>query len=142
MAKLTGKYLDGTSKIEKKTFNGPFDGDGYIFDGQKTINCMTTMKKELTNIYNEYKEISELYKKALKCTSTGKKMDTKDGIGKSIKKYADRAKKRLEYINTRKKQLTDTISNIEWTMSYIEAQNKQTMNAGASAVDSADGTDG
>ena len=98
--------MNGYSKIEQKSFSedGFTSNDAIVFDGDKIISIMTSIKKKLGEIANTYAKVADLYGQALKCTASKKKMDTSKGDGKTMNNLKKKADARAAVCKTRKQQ--------------------------------------
>ena len=121
--------MTGYSKIEQKSFSedGFTSDDAIVFDGDKIISIMTSIKKKLGEISTTYGKIADLYGQALKCTASKKKMDTSTGDGKTMNSLKKKADARADVCKTRKQQLISKIESLKITLDAINDYNTQNL---------------
>ena len=118
--------MNGYSKIEQKSFSedGFTSNDAIVFDGDKILSIMTSIKKKLGEISNTYAKVADLYGQALKCN--GKTMN-------NLKKKADA---RAAVCKTRKQQLISKIETLKITLDVINDYNTQNLVSSSKDINS------
>ena len=123
-----GKDFSGYSKLEQK----PFSEDGFkepeaiVFDGDDILSIFQKVKGNLDKINKAYAEIAKLYGEALKCTASGKTMDSSTADGKTINNLKKKASARATVMATRSTQMQNKIDALQMQLDAINAANTKT----------------
>lgn len=135
MPGLSGKYINGYSKLEQKNFNTVSftEDEAIIFKGKQVVNAISTIEQKLKKLEEAYDKVAKKFEDMQKCTANGKKMTTKntdDSDAKKIIKYGKKCRTRANNEHNRKKKFDDLIAKVHTYATDIDKTTNTTLDTG------------
>ena len=115
------KHLTGKSKLEKLDFTNPnFKGEKSKYEKKDLKGDYKKIKIKLDTVVSAYEDIAKEYAKLLSCTSNGKDMNTKNGIGKDISRIISKANDRKKIADRKLEKIKTKIDVLEEILNAAE----------------------
>lgn len=135
MPGLSGKYVDGYSKLEKKNFNTVSftEDEAIIFKGKQVVTAIDNIQAKLKKLEEAYDKVAKKFEEMQTCTANGKKMtnkNTDDSDAKKIIKYGKKCRTRADNEKRRKKKFDDLIGRVHTYATDIDKTTNTTLDTG------------